>query len=61
MNTPSRDACEVCDFIGPEMPGLPADIRAMHRAGADLGLALATALHLPRLAGWLARRLTLIP
>ena len=56
----TRPPCETCDFIGPELPCLATDGRALHRALADLGYAIAATLLLVRMKralGWLDARL----
>lgn len=32
--------CDLCDFHGPELPGVEADLRALHRALHQFGRAL---------------------
>jgi len=51
----SRPPCEICDFIGPELPG--DDGRELHRAAADLGWAIVEATRLDRFVEWLTARL----
>ena len=53
-----RPPCEICDFIGPELPGIwRADGTALHRAWAELGWAIVEATRLDRFVEWLAARL----
>jgi len=53
-----RPPCETCDSIGPDETRTQADLRAFHRAWADLGWALADAIHLQQFADWLSDRLS---
>ena len=53
----TRPPCETCDFVGPDLPGLVAQARTMHRAYADVGWAIADALRAPAFIAWLSARL----
>ena len=52
-----RQPCEACDSIGPDETRTQADLRAFHRAWADLGWALVDAMHIQQFVEWLAARL----
>lgn len=55
----NRWPCETCDFIGPELPTMAADGRALHRELAIIGHALMGATRIPRLIDWIAGRVVL--